>query len=180
MILLLYTEDIMLTGSSSQLLTSIISTLGHKVEIKELGPLHYFLGLEVWSLTLVFIFLILSTDWIFLSVVTCLTTCHVVPLVESSIRWSLPLVVDVSKYRYIVGCLQYLIQILTPHTLTTCFHLKGFCITLMVTLTLDWFFIPLLVLSLYMHTQTLIALVAQILIYMSFCLLRTKFDILNR
>ena len=50
MILLLYVDDIVLTGSDSSLLCTFISTLGVEFEIKDLGPLHYFLGIEVTSL----------------------------------------------------------------------------------------------------------------------------------
>ena len=50
MILLLYVDDIVLTGSDSSLLSTFISTLGVEFEIKDLGPLHYFLGIEVTSL----------------------------------------------------------------------------------------------------------------------------------
>jgi hypothetical protein len=46
MVLLLYVDDIVLTGNIPSLLSSFISTLGAEFEIKDLGPLHYFLGLE--------------------------------------------------------------------------------------------------------------------------------------
>ncbi|PRQ57405.1 putative RNA-directed DNA polymerase [Rosa chinensis] len=44
---LLYVDDIVVTGSSNQLLQRFIDTLGHGFDIKDLGPLHYFLGLQV-------------------------------------------------------------------------------------------------------------------------------------
>ncbi|CAL2224604.1 unnamed protein product [Prunus armeniaca] len=50
MVLLLYVDDIVLTGNTQSMLSSFISTLGTKFEIKDLGPLHYFLGLEVNSI----------------------------------------------------------------------------------------------------------------------------------
>ena len=44
---LLYVDDILLTGSNDRLLQSFIATLGSGFDIKDLGPLHYFLGLQV-------------------------------------------------------------------------------------------------------------------------------------
>ena len=52
MILFLYMDDIVLIGNTPSLLSSFIITLGNEVEIKDLGPLNYFLGLEVHSLRL--------------------------------------------------------------------------------------------------------------------------------
>jgi len=46
-ILLLYVDDILLTGSYSSLLTSIIDALTQEFDMKDLGPLTYFLGLQV-------------------------------------------------------------------------------------------------------------------------------------
>ncbi|KAI5352788.1 hypothetical protein L3X38_005680 [Prunus dulcis] len=50
MVLLLYVDDIVLTWNTHSMLSSFISTLGTEFEIKDLGPLHYFLGLEVTSI----------------------------------------------------------------------------------------------------------------------------------
>ncbi|KAI5332286.1 hypothetical protein L3X38_022415 [Prunus dulcis] len=50
MVLLLYVVDIVLTGNTHSMLSSFISILGTEFEIKDLSPLHYFLGLEVTSL----------------------------------------------------------------------------------------------------------------------------------
>ncbi|CAL9029439.1 unnamed protein product [Prunus brigantina] len=47
MILLLYVDDIVLTGSDSNQLRQFIHRLGIEFEIKDLGRLHYFLGVEV-------------------------------------------------------------------------------------------------------------------------------------
>ncbi|PRQ16261.1 putative RNA-directed DNA polymerase [Rosa chinensis] len=44
---LLYVDDIVVTGSNVQLLQSFIDNLGRGFDIKDLGPLHYFLGLQV-------------------------------------------------------------------------------------------------------------------------------------
>ncbi|CAL8085814.1 unnamed protein product [Prunus armeniaca] len=45
--LLLYVDDIIVTGSSSTLLQNFIDALGRGFDIKDLGQLHYFLGLQV-------------------------------------------------------------------------------------------------------------------------------------
>ena len=50
MVLLLCVDDIVLTRNKSSLLSSFVSTLGTESEIKNLGLLHCFLGLEVSSL----------------------------------------------------------------------------------------------------------------------------------
>jgi len=45
-LLLLYVDDIVLTGSSSSLLSSLIHSLSLQFHMKDLGYLHYFLGIE--------------------------------------------------------------------------------------------------------------------------------------
>lgn len=44
--MLLYVDDIVLTGSSTQLLSDIISILGSEFAMTDLGDLHYFLGIS--------------------------------------------------------------------------------------------------------------------------------------
>ena len=44
---LLYIDDIVLTGNSPTFIQSFITTLGREFELKDLGKLHYFLGIEV-------------------------------------------------------------------------------------------------------------------------------------
>ncbi|KAI5322358.1 hypothetical protein L3X38_031430 [Prunus dulcis] len=46
-ILLLYVDDIIITGSSSTLVQSVIDDLGQVFDMKDIGQLTYFLGLEV-------------------------------------------------------------------------------------------------------------------------------------
>ena len=45
--LLLYVDDIVLTASSTPLLRRVIAALQQEFATKDLGPLHYFLGLTV-------------------------------------------------------------------------------------------------------------------------------------
>ncbi|KAM1286779.1 hypothetical protein ACFX2J_000788 [Malus domestica] len=46
-ILLLYVDDVILIGSSSQLISQVIKELTTEFEMKDLGNLHYFLGLQI-------------------------------------------------------------------------------------------------------------------------------------
>ena len=55
MILLLYVDDLFVTGMDG-LITDMKRKLAAEYEMKELGMMHYFLGMEVWQ----------STDRIFL------------------------------------------------------------------------------------------------------------------
>jgi hypothetical protein len=48
MILLLYVDDLFLTGDE-KLITESKRKLATKFEMKDLGMMHYFLGLEVWQ-----------------------------------------------------------------------------------------------------------------------------------
>jgi hypothetical protein len=48
MILLLYVDDLFLTGEE-KLITECKKMLASKFEMKDLGLMHYFLGLEVWQ-----------------------------------------------------------------------------------------------------------------------------------
>ena len=45
--LLVYVDDIVLTGNHPDFLTSLIKQLSQAFELKDLGPLHYFLGLHI-------------------------------------------------------------------------------------------------------------------------------------
>ena len=47
MILLLYVDDLFLTGDE-ELIADSKRRLIAEFEMKDLGPMHYFLGLEVW------------------------------------------------------------------------------------------------------------------------------------
>lgn len=45
-LMLIYVDDIILTGSDSQDMENLITKLGSEFSLKDLGPLHYFLGVE--------------------------------------------------------------------------------------------------------------------------------------
>ncbi|XP_013617505.1 PREDICTED: uncharacterized mitochondrial protein AtMg00810-like [Brassica oleracea var. oleracea] len=46
LVLLLYVDDILLTGSNSSLFKSLIDELNSRFSMKDLGNLHYFLGVQ--------------------------------------------------------------------------------------------------------------------------------------
>nr|KYP49972.1 Retrovirus-related Pol polyprotein from transposon TNT 1-94 [Cajanus cajan] len=46
-ILLFYVDDILLTGSSTTLVSNFINLLQYEFSMKDLGPLHHFLGIEI-------------------------------------------------------------------------------------------------------------------------------------
>lgn len=47
MILLLYVDDIILTGNSLSFIFEVILALTQEFDMKDLGNLHYFLGLQI-------------------------------------------------------------------------------------------------------------------------------------
>ena len=44
---LLYVDDIIITGNSPTFVSNIIKLLGNDFDLKDLGLLHYFLGLQI-------------------------------------------------------------------------------------------------------------------------------------
>lgn len=46
LVLLLYVDDILLTGSNSSLFESLLTELNRRFSMKDLGNLHYFLGIQ--------------------------------------------------------------------------------------------------------------------------------------
>ncbi|XP_043694021.1 uncharacterized mitochondrial protein AtMg00810-like [Telopea speciosissima] len=109
MVLLLYVDDIVLTGNDSQFLEEFIVTLGTRFAMKDLGPLHYFLSIEVTS----------TPQGLFLSqakyAADILHHAHMVNIKPMGTPMALKLDLgstdpfpDITLYRSLVGALQYL------------------------------------------------------------------------
>jgi hypothetical protein len=49
LVLVLYVDDLILTGSSEKLIAGCKAELACEFEMKDIGLMHYFLGLEVWQ-----------------------------------------------------------------------------------------------------------------------------------
>ncbi|CAN6568409.1 unnamed protein product [Malus baccata var. baccata] len=110
-ILILYVDDIIITGNTASVIDDVIVALTKEFEIKDLGPLHYFMGIQI----------IQHADGLFLSQtkdVTDLLTKTEMLESKSCATPCLPynrLLLDDGKpfnnpalYRSIVGALQYL------------------------------------------------------------------------
>ena len=108
MILLVYVDDIFLTGSSSSLLDDFVSQYGVHFSIKDLGSLNYFLGVQVCPFS----------DGIFLSqskymtdlfartnMLNCKLLATRMATKQSTIPQSNELYSDVTEYCRIVGLL---------------------------------------------------------------------------
>ncbi|KAJ0581064.1 putative RNA-directed DNA polymerase [Helianthus annuus] len=107
---LIYVDDIIITGNNDQTVSHIIQRLSSMFAIKDLGPLHYFLGIEVVRNDLD---LILSQQKYISDLMqkSGLSDCKPVnsPMSTSQILMpnDSPLLSDPTKYRQIVGALQY-------------------------------------------------------------------------
>uniref|UniRef100_A0A2N9EQQ9 Reverse transcriptase Ty1/copia-type domain-containing protein n=1 Tax=Fagus sylvatica TaxID=28930 RepID=A0A2N9EQQ9_FAGSY len=109
-LLLVYVDDIILTSNHTPSLNALISLLGSKFSMKDLGSLHYFLGIQVQPFV----------DGIFLSqhkyaceilARASMTGCKPIgtPLAQKlKLQHEGGPLVDATNYRSIVGALQYL------------------------------------------------------------------------
>ncbi|XP_048425193.1 uncharacterized mitochondrial protein AtMg00810-like [Pyrus x bretschneideri] len=108
-IVLVYVDDILVTGPYSQLCQQFIQQLSTQFPVKDLGPLHYFLGLEVHR----------SPNGLFLHqtkyLLDLLKKTNMegakpccTPLGSQKLDHSGPLLSNPTEYRSIVGGLQYL------------------------------------------------------------------------
>ncbi|XP_060202737.1 uncharacterized mitochondrial protein AtMg00810-like, partial [Lycium barbarum] len=109
-ILLLYVDDIVITGSNPNLLQSLISQLSVQFALKDMGNLHFFLGIEV----------IRYVDGLYLSrkkyaqnilqrtMMHCARAIHTQLSQKCDIHTDGGSPVDASNYRSTVGALQYL------------------------------------------------------------------------
>ncbi|XP_050134493.1 uncharacterized mitochondrial protein AtMg00810-like [Malus sylvestris] len=110
-VLLLYVDDIIITGNAPTLISDVISALTKEFDIKDLGPLHFFLGIQIIS----------QTDGLVLSQAKYVKDLLTKTAMLDSKPCSTPclpynrLVLDDGKpynnpalYRSVVGALQYL------------------------------------------------------------------------
>jgi hypothetical protein len=108
--LLLYVDDIVLTASSDQLLHRIISAITAEFSMKDMGPLHHFLGMSVTTHNRR---LFLSQHQYMLEILerAGMTDCKpsTTPIDTSAkVSSDGPPVSDATHYRSLVGALQYL------------------------------------------------------------------------
>nr|XP_016443236.1 PREDICTED: uncharacterized mitochondrial protein AtMg00810-like [Nicotiana tabacum] len=111
MILLIYVDDIAVFGSSKSLIGQFIFSIRSEFSMKDLGPLHYFLGVELVSNSDGL--LLLQQKYIndILLRFDLANSKHVSTPLHSKQDWhstSSSLLSDPSIYRQMVGCLQYL------------------------------------------------------------------------
>ncbi|KAM1469282.1 hypothetical protein ACFXTO_040485 [Malus domestica] len=107
--ILVYVDDIIVTGPNAQLCQDVISQLSSLFPVKDLGPLHYFLGIEVkWSSSGILLF---QHKYI----LDLLSKAHmegskpcVTPLSPTKLDHDYSLLDNPEEYRSLVGGLQYL------------------------------------------------------------------------
>ncbi|KAM1169726.1 hypothetical protein ACFX19_032002 [Malus domestica] len=108
--ILVYVDDILVIGPSSSECQQVISQLRSMFLIKDLGPLHYFLGIEVKR----------SSSGIFINqtkyILDLLQKANMdgakpynTPLSTAKLDHTSPLLENATEYRSLVGALQYLI-----------------------------------------------------------------------
>ena len=109
--LLLHVDDIIITGNKSNFVTSIIKLLGMDFDLKDLGLLHYFLGLQIdYTSSGLFVHQTkYATDLIQKFGMTDCKPCKTPSSPNSHLLPNdNPLLSDPTSYRSLVGALQYL------------------------------------------------------------------------
>ncbi|KAJ9705826.1 hypothetical protein PVL29_003772 [Vitis rotundifolia] len=109
--LLVYVDDIIITGSSDSLIQQFIASLSHRFSLKDLGPLYFFLGVEA-SRTSSGIYLSQRKYIRDLLVKTTMDEAKAISTPMSSTETLLLhdgyLACDATEYRQVLGSLQYL------------------------------------------------------------------------
>jgi hypothetical protein len=108
--LLVYVDDILLTGSNSLLLQCLIQLLSSEFKLRDLSSVHYFFGIEVQSTS---IGLMLRQHKYTLDILTQVGMLSYKPvdtLISTSKATILPdpLFSDATRFHQIMGALQYL------------------------------------------------------------------------
>lgn len=111
MFVLVYVDDNIVTSSSDQAINALVCDLNKKIAIKDLGDLHYFLGIEVKK---VHNGLILTQEKYASDILAGMRNCKATPtplysLEQLSLSAGTPLgAEDSTQYRSMVRALQYL------------------------------------------------------------------------
>ncbi|KAM1900185.1 hypothetical protein ACFX14_029161 [Malus domestica] len=110
--LLIYVDDILVTGNNPSHISQLIQQLGQKFSMKDLGPLHYFLGMEIQRTPTA---MYLTQSKYILDLLKKTNMCDAKPLTtpattgrKLSLFEGEPLS-DGTLFRSIVGALQYLL-----------------------------------------------------------------------
>ncbi|KAM2703827.1 hypothetical protein EV2_005377 [Malus domestica] len=110
--LLIYVDDILVTGNNPSHISQLIQQLGQKFSMKDLGPLHYFLGMEIQRTPTA---MYLTQSKYILDLLKKTNMCDAKPLTtpattgrKLSLYEGEPLS-DGTLFRSIVGALQYLL-----------------------------------------------------------------------
>jgi len=108
--LLVYVDDILFRGSNSLLLQRLIQLLSSEFKLRDLGYVHYFLGIEVQSTSMG---LMLCHHKYILDILTRagMLSCKPVDTLISTSKATIlpdPLFSNATRFRQIVGALQYL------------------------------------------------------------------------
>lgn len=109
-VILIYVDDIVITGNDTDHISSLISQLSLIFEMKHLGDLHHFLGVEVRTSPNGYLLqtkcpydLLVKTSM--LGCKPCGSPCNYKSLAQPTVSNELP---DPTTYRSITGALQYL------------------------------------------------------------------------
>jgi histone deacetylase 1/2 len=105
MFMLIYVDDIIVTSSSDEAVTTLLKDLGASFALKDLGDLHYFLGMQVKK-TRNCIILTQEKYETDLLIKVGMQGCKSAPTPLSSTKKLS--ITDGTRYRSIVGALQYL------------------------------------------------------------------------
>jgi histone deacetylase 1/2 len=110
---LVYVDDIIVASSSQATTNSLLKDLQHDFALKDLGDLHYFLDIEVCRTPDT---LVLSQGWYAMDILSYagMKNCKLVNIpLPTSVKLSVEVgdklgPVDATKYRSLVGSLEYL------------------------------------------------------------------------
>lgn len=113
--ILVYVDDIIITGNSPSFIASLVKSLNNQFSLKDLGQLDYFLGIEVTHMPNGSLILSQTKYIIYLLAKVNMATANGMPtpMVPSSklSKFGSATVSDPTQYRSIVGALQMLLKL---------------------------------------------------------------------